>query len=129
MFFQNWLSTIEDFADYLYVYRQFPQSTLSATTTTAAVRKAAAQDYIKGLNLGEVDMKRARHVTDFPSFVHVFTHLRLTMHTYHFRIEVDEGEDFDLECAGIPARKWVNTDDMEGETLSTGMRRCWQLLQ
>ena len=51
------------------------------------------------------------------------------MHTYHFQIKIEVDQNLNLELAGTPARKWVDGDDMEGETLSTGMRRCWQLLQ
>jgi A/G-specific adenine glycosylase len=75
---------------------------------------------------------RASLVASFDPIVHVFTHLRLTMHTYHYRIDVgDEVGDRDEEslvCSGLPVRKWVATGDMEGETLSTGMRKCWGLV-
>jgi A/G-specific adenine glycosylase len=54
------------------------------------------------------------------------------MYIYHYHIDVgdevrDSGEE-SLVCSGLPLRKWVATGDMEGETLSTGMRKCWELV-
>jgi A/G-specific adenine glycosylase len=48
------------------------------------------------------------------------------MHAYHYRIDATGGDD--LACEGLPARKWVGEEDMEGETLSTGMKKCWDLV-
>lgn len=106
---------------------QFPQTTLSASDTTAAKRKTAAQEYLLGLTAGAVDMSKARHITSFDPFVHVFTHLRLTMHAHHYRI-TDKAEADNLTCEGTPVRKWVKTSSMDDETLSTGMRKCWDLI-
>jgi A/G-specific adenine glycosylase len=106
---------------------QFPQTTLSAHDTTARDRKTSAQDYISTLDAGGVDMSNARFIARFDPLVHVFTHLKLTMHAYHYRITDDVDAD-SLACTGAPTRKWVNTDSMDGETLSTGMRKCWELI-
>jgi A/G-specific adenine glycosylase len=106
---------------------QFPQTTLSAPDTTAAKRKTAAQESILGLTAGAVDMSKARHIASFDPFVHVFTHLRLTMHAHHYRI-TDKAEADNLTCEGTPVRKWVKTSSMDNETLSTGMRKCWDLI-
>ncbi|KAH6629660.1 DNA glycosylase [Boeremia exigua] len=105
---------------------QFPQVTLSAPDTASA-RKTSAQQYVSGLTAGGIDMTAARHTTSFDPLVHVFTHLRLTMHAYHFRI-TDKPDADALLCSGAPARKWVNTSAMDNETLSTGMRKCWALV-
>jgi A/G-specific adenine glycosylase len=72
-------------------------------------------------------MSKARYINSFPPLVHVFTHLRLTMHAYHYRV-TDKAEADSLTCSGVPARKWVDTNSMNNETLSTGMRKCWELL-
>lgn len=106
---------------------QFPQTTLSATVTTAASRRTSAQEYILSLDAGGVDMTKARHIASFDPFVHVFTHLRLTMHAYHYRV-TDKAYAANLLCSGAPARKWVNASSMDNETLSTGMRKCWELI-
>lgn len=75
--------------------------------------------YVSNLKLGNPALKDVR---DLGSLVHVFTHLKLTMHVCHIRLET---EDEALE--GTSGRKWVATENIEGETLSTGMRRCWEL--
>ncbi|KAH7084452.1 DNA glycosylase [Paraphoma chrysanthemicola] len=107
---------------------QFPQSTLSTPTTTPAQRKASALKYISGLQLGNMDMSKADYVASFDPLVHVFTHIRLTMHAYHFRIACDKAEDVALVHAGPPSRRWVETEAMDQQTLSTGMRKCWDLV-
>ncbi|KAF1361446.1 A/G-specific adenine glycosylase [Lizonia empirigonia] len=106
---------------------QFPQTTLSESDATAAYRKSSAQKYVSSLRAGDVNMHRARYITGFDPLVHVFTHLKLTMHSYHYRV-TDNAEADSLTCSGAPARKWVSTEDMDNETLSTGMRKCWELI-
>ncbi|KAF1923317.1 DNA glycosylase [Didymella exigua CBS 183.55] len=106
---------------------QFPQATLSAADMTAASRKASAQKYLSSLSVSGVDMTKARHIASFDPLVHVFTHLRLTMHAYRYRI-ADKAEADSLTCTGAPARKWVTASSMDNETLSTGMRKCWELI-
>ncbi|KAJ4359275.1 hypothetical protein N0V95_002286 [Ascochyta clinopodiicola] len=106
---------------------QFPQTMLSDSDTTAAHRKTSAQKYLSSLIAGGVDLGKARYVTSFDPLLHVFTHLKLTMHAYHYRI-TDKTEADSLVCDGTPARKWVSTNSMDNETLSTGMRKCWELV-
>lgn len=106
---------------------QFPQTTLSTSDTTAALRRTSAQKHVSSLTAGGIDMAKARHVASFDPLVHVFTHLRLTMHAHHYRIS-DTTEAGGLTCSGAPARKWVDTSCMDNETLSTGMRKCWELV-
>ncbi|KAF2028312.1 DNA glycosylase [Setomelanomma holmii] len=107
---------------------QFPQSTQSTPTTTPAQRKASALKFMSSLNLGSFDMSKVRYVAAFDPLVHVFTHIRLTMFAYHFRVSCDKLEDVALVHAGPPARKWIENDAMDQQTLSTGMRRCWDLV-
>lgn len=112
-------------------YRQFPQATLPSEPTTPSSRQILAQKHISNLELGDldVDMSEAQYVTSFPPLVHVFTHLRLTMHAVHYRLATDKASDIDLICKGPPARRWIDTESMDGETLSTGMRKCWDLIR
>ncbi|KAH7359833.1 DNA glycosylase [Pyrenochaeta sp. MPI-SDFR-AT-0127] len=107
---------------------QFPQSTLSASQATPSHRKTSAQQYIASIDIGGIDMSKAEYVAALPPLVHVFTHLKLTMHAYQFRITANEAEGFALICNGTPARKWVDTESMGDETLSTGMHKCWELV-
>lgn len=73
-------------------------------------------------------MSEATHVAELDSLVHVFSHLKLTMHVQLFRVKTDQAEGVDYTVHSAPARKWVGTDSMENETLSTGMRRCFELI-
>ncbi|KAH3970536.1 hypothetical protein HBI56_139490 [Parastagonospora nodorum] len=107
---------------------QFPQCTLSASKSTSASRKASAQKYLSSLSIGDVDAGDAVHVAAFPSLVHVFTHIRLTMHVHQFSIACDDIEGFVSDDVGPPARRWVETESMDEQTLSTGMRKCWDLI-
>ncbi|KAF1838924.1 DNA glycosylase [Decorospora gaudefroyi] len=107
---------------------QFPQSSLAASQNTPSQRKISAQKYVSGLDLGAVDMTKAHYVASFPPLVHIFTHLKLTMHAYRYSIQVDNADDIELICKGPPARRWVDTNAMNNETLSTGMRKCWELV-
>jgi A/G-specific adenine glycosylase len=50
------------------------------------------------------------------------------MHTYQYRIDADNAGDVELICKGPPTRKWVDSRSMDNETLSTGMRKCWDLI-
>jgi A/G-specific adenine glycosylase len=111
-----------------FMCRQFPQSTLSSSSNTPASRKASAQKYIASLGVDDVDMSKADHVAAYPPLVHVFTHIRLTMHVYHFSVTVDDDEDIQFEHVGPPARRWVDAESMDEQTLSTGMRKCWDLV-
>jgi A/G-specific adenine glycosylase len=83
---------------------------------------------MSSLDNGELDVNEARYVTHFPPLTHVFTHLKLTMHAYQYRIAAEHTEQAALTCKGPPARKWVDADAMDDETLSTGMRKCWELI-
>jgi A/G-specific adenine glycosylase len=107
-------------------YRQFPQSKLSATTT-ATSRKVAASEYLSSLNTGTTDMGTAQCVAAFPALVHVFTHIRLTMHVIHFAVSYDDIDEANINDES-PARRWVETSSMSEQTLSTGMRKCWDLV-
>jgi A/G-specific adenine glycosylase len=101
---------------------------LTASQKTPQQRKTSAQQYISGLDAGAIDMSKARYVAGFPPLVHVFSHLKLTMHTYRYRIDADNAGEVELACKGPPARKWVDGESMGNETLSTGMRKCWDLI-
>ncbi|KAH9870834.1 hypothetical protein J1614_006406 [Plenodomus biglobosus] len=109
---------------------QFPQSTLTASQNTPSLRKTAAQKYTSSLAVGDIDMSHAEYVTAFPPLVHVFTHIRLTMYAYHYRIAgADTTGDIDITCQEQPTRKLVDAGSMGTETLSTGMRKCWDMIQ
>jgi A/G-specific adenine glycosylase len=47
------------------------------------------------------------------------------MHVYQFEVSGNDTEDDDT---GPPTRKWVEGAAMSQQTLSTGMRKCWDLI-
>lgn len=100
---------------------------LSKSANTPSQREIAARKHITSVKLSKADMEKATLVANYSPLVHVFTHLKLTMHIYEFRLDVEDTDDADLDCAGQPARKWVDTASVDAETLSTGMRKCWAL--
>ncbi|KAF2010362.1 hypothetical protein BU24DRAFT_427495 [Aaosphaeria arxii CBS 175.79] len=110
---------------------QFPQRTLSTSDNTTSGRKASAVDYVSTLEVGNLDehADSIQHVGEIGSIVHVFSHLKLTMHVQHFQIRIAVSESLADSEKGTPKRaKWVATEAMDEETLSTGMRRCWDLV-
>lgn len=89
----------------------------------------SAQKLVSGLDGGPIDLINAKHHTELSSLVHIFSHLKLTMHVHLFSVEADiDGMDTSLAFPGPPRRKWVDTEAMENESLSTGMQRCWKLV-
>lgn len=112
--------------------RQFPQLALEGSDVSTSKRRALAEAYICTLSTDKsIDMSKAEYIAAFPPLVHIFTHIRLTMHAYHYRIAMGKAGPTNItrskEPTG-PVRKWVAPDAMENETLSTGMRKCWDLV-
>ncbi|KAL6703386.1 hypothetical protein ACN47E_009728 [Coniothyrium glycines] len=107
---------------------QFPQELLEDANATPSQRKISAEERIKRLGIGGTNLRRPHHVAAFPPLTHVFTHLRMTMYAYHYRITTDKAEDAVVEHVDAPIHKWVEAGTMDSETLSTGMRKCWNLV-
>jgi A/G-specific adenine glycosylase len=107
---------------------QFPQAPLSRTSSLSATeRKAEAKKFVSIQNLGTTDTSKAKYLGEVDSLLHVFSHLRLTMHVHRFQIDEDT-KTAGLELPLPGPRKWICTGDMGNQTLSTGMRRCWELV-
>ncbi|KAF2713321.1 DNA glycosylase [Pleomassaria siparia CBS 279.74] len=105
---------------------QFPQTTIPASSSTLE-RKTAAKKFVSTLDGGDVDLSKLEHIGELDSLLHVFTHLKLTMHVHMFSNSTDTSAT--TADAAARGRKWVATAAMDSETLSTGMRRCWTLAQ
>ncbi|KZZ91727.1 A/G-specific adenine glycosylase [Moelleriella libera RCEF 2490] len=106
---------------------------------TSKQRIILATEFAAGLferTGGQRGRPRLRHVADLGSVPWVFSHLKLTMHVHLFTLsdydgdgEQHEGEEEEEECTlrcGDDAR-W--TADVEGESMGTGMRKCWALVR
>jgi A/G-specific adenine glycosylase len=108
---------------------QFPQNSLSCTMDTPESRRISAQKWLSAL--GIANLEKATHIAELGTLVHVFSHLKLTMHVQLFRLQADKAKLY-LETQSdfheTQARRWVEATAMEDETLSTGMRRCWALV-
>ncbi|KAK2039633.1 DNA glycosylase [Colletotrichum somersetense] len=113
-----------------------PPPTATTASSTASSRKRDAQGYVSGLLLlgdGEGDggkkpkagrRPRVRHAGDLGSVPWLFSHIKLTMHVHLFEVE-GEGE-----CVSTHARhRWATAEEVDEESMGTGMRKCWALVK
>jgi A/G-specific adenine glycosylase len=109
---------------------EFPSYILpDSNDSTAKTRKGEAERYVSELKAGAAptNVKRLKYVTELGSVPWLFSHLKLTMHVHLFELdEPDGGDDKGLSDAGIISR-W--SGDVDEESMGTGMRKCWALVQ
>lgn len=91
--------------------------------------------------------------TNLGSITHIFSHLHLTMHVYSIALRpdsavreisnqqetsttmttttttADKNKNFGSRLGDMATRRWANVDQVEAETMGTGMRNCWLALQ
>ncbi|KAK1992043.1 DNA glycosylase [Colletotrichum falcatum] len=114
---------------------ELPSHTLpaGAAGSTAPSRKRDAQGYVAGLLLGDGGGEkpkaragpRARHVGDLGGVPWLFSHIKLTMHVHLFEVDGEEGG-----CASSHARhRWATAEEVDEESMGTGMRKCWALVR
>lgn len=94
---------------------EFPSSILPTNDLAPAKRKQLAKDHTSSL-VG----KDVKYVADLGSVPWLFSHIKLTMHVYLFIL--DEGGDVDAKD-----KRW--TEDVDSESMGTGMRKCWDLVK
>ncbi|SPO28378.1 related to A/G-specific adenine DNA glycosylase [Ustilago trichophora] len=86
------------------------------------------------------------------SITHIFSHLHLTMHVYKVILgepcgntkldgvkrdgnkaktdgEGEKNKNFGSKLSDVAPRRWADADEVEAETMGTGMRNCWLALQ
>ncbi|UNI19356.1 hypothetical protein JDV02_005543 [Purpureocillium takamizusanense] len=70
-----------------------------------------------------------RHLGELGSVPWLFSHLRLTMHVHLFA--APEGADYNNnnKVAGGKSRPLRWSDDVDGESMGTGMHKCWALVK
>lgn len=98
---------------------EFPSKTLSNDEDykTAKQRAELAREYMETLFEGE---RLPTYVAELGSVPWLFSHLKLTMHVHLFR--------FDGDSVGVGNQaRW--SGDVEGESMGTGMRKCWALVK
>ncbi|EFQ36562.1 A/G-specific adenine glycosylase [Colletotrichum graminicola M1.001] len=116
---------------------ELPSHTLTPTaaSNTASSRKRDAQGYVSGLLLGggekqqkarAKDGPRARHVGDLGSVPWLFSHIKLTMHVHLFEVEGGEGGCVSSSHA---RHRWATAEEVDEESMGTGMRKCWALVK
>ncbi|KAK0724123.1 DNA glycosylase, partial [Lasiosphaeris hirsuta] len=114
---------------------EFPSRVLAASNDSAAgARRAGAAAYVSGLVSGAVKggaprgkRKREagpRHVGELGSIPWLFSHLKLTMHVHLFEVGHVDGAGSES-----PTSRWASPEDIEGESMGTGMRKCWTLIK
>ncbi|KAK1832986.1 A/G-specific adenine DNA glycosylase [Podospora conica] len=105
----------------------------STNDSKAEARKIKAMEYVASLVDGRgkaVKGKRKRdtpspkHVADLGSVPWLFSHLKLTMHVQLFELDGDVGEEPEDD-----QRRWASAEEVEQESMGTGMRKCWALVQ
>lgn len=116
---------------------EFPTATLPSDINPSkpAKRKQLAIDHVKSLpqlsDLGVAPTCKG----ELGSIDHVFSHLKLKMWVWRFVAQCGDGDD-GIEQAVADGgdtdeqkRKWSSTPEVEAESMGTGMRNCWVLVQ
>lgn len=98
---------------------------------TAAKRKSRAASFVSKLLIEHGDDEaatlRPKHVGELGSVPWLFSHLRLTMHVQLFNLQQ---ADCLLEIEAKDNRlKWASSEAVEQESMGTGMRKCWALVE
>ena len=116
---------------------ELPSLILPGTNdSTPKLRKKAAQEFVSGLLSSEGKGRPKdqsgklpaglRHVGELGSVPWLFSHIKLTMHVQFFELETETGDAEAFDISGRLSR-WASGDDIEQETMGTGMRQCWTL--
>ncbi|KAK5653647.1 hypothetical protein OQA88_8677 [Cercophora sp. LCS_1] len=123
---------------------ELPSYTLPATNdSTADFREEKAEEYVSSLMNGAdktgkgAEGKRKRPATkgmsmaaklksmgELDSVPWVFSHLKLTMHVHSFEVERSDVE----ACVG-PRSRWACAEEIDRESMGTGMKKCWSLVK
>lgn len=113
---------------------EFPSHILpEANDSTSASRKRTARDFVTSLfsrkhAAGTVERQNLglEYIGELGSVPWVFSHLKLMMHVHLFRLNTGT----DIPLAEDPRRRrWATPEAVEGETMGTGMRQCWKLIE
>lgn len=96
---------------------ELPSSTLPASNDSKkAARIAQANEYVGSLVQSQDDITHLGEVGVIPW---LFSHLRLTMHVHLFQVKSN----------GEIHGRWASRDQVEEESIGTGMRKCWTLVK
>ncbi|KAK3367831.1 DNA glycosylase [Podospora didyma] len=117
---------------------EFPSHILpDSNDSTAKERKAKALSHVEDLiadgkksNDNRKAAKKSgglKYMGELGSVPWVFSHLKLTMHVHLF--EHDDLDAVLLDEKDDTRKRWASSDDLEAESMGTGMRKCWTLVK
>ncbi|KAJ4191558.1 hypothetical protein NW755_004742 [Fusarium falciforme] len=110
---------------------EFPSYILQDSNegNTSAKRKSKALAYLSKIG-GEHGHKtsKAKHVGELGSVPWLFSHLKLTMHVHLFSLQDDDWLS-DSESLKKSRLRWASSDEVDDESMGTGMRKCWSLVK
>ncbi|KUI52543.1 A/G-specific adenine DNA glycosylase [Cytospora mali] len=98
-------------------------------TTSGAKRKLIAREFVTGLFEATDRAAGLKHRGELGSLPWVFSHLKLTMHIHVFQLEDDIDQIAQALGQDAGRYQWADAESVEQETMGTGMRRCWKLIE
>jgi A/G-specific adenine glycosylase len=110
---------------------ELPSHTLPETNSgTTKTRKLKSVSYVAGLVGGESGKRgraqgsSSKHLAELGSVPWLFSHLKLTMHVQVFELD---------DVGGLPEvgarERWASAEDIDNESMGTGMKKCWTLVK
>ncbi len=98
--------------------------------TKFKVRQSKAIQHVTSL-LHESSKSQVKHIGEIGSLPWQFSHMKLTMHVHVFDLSQARGASASdcLSDAKEPQRKWVSSEELDLESMGTGMRKCWALVK
>ncbi|KAM0278156.1 hypothetical protein ACHAQH_005354 [Verticillium albo-atrum] len=97
---------------------ELPSKTLSDDGPTSSVRATMAKAHAGNLLGKEASVK---HKGELGTVPWLFSHLKLTMHVHLF--ELTNGDPIPRD------ERWATSEEVEAESMGTGMRKCWALVK
>ncbi|KUI73605.1 A/G-specific adenine DNA glycosylase [Cytospora mali] len=98
-------------------------------TTSGTKRKLIAREFVTGLFEATDRAAGLKHRGELGSIPWVFSHLKLTMHVHVFQLEDDINQIAQALGQDAGRYQWADAESVEQETMGTGMRRCWKLIE
>ncbi|KAG7115304.1 Adenine DNA glycosylase like protein [Verticillium longisporum] len=97
---------------------ELPSKILPDGAQTSSARVKMAKAHVASLLGKQASLKHAGELGTVPW---LFSHLKLTMHVHLFDLSGPDTASGD--------ERWATSDEVEAESMGTGMRKCWALVQ
>ncbi|KAH8677512.1 DNA glycosylase [Xylariales sp. PMI_506] len=105
---------------------EFPSHILpDSNNSTTKGRKAEALRFVEDLVSASVKKGELRYSGELGNVPWLFSHLRLTMYVHLFELNDIDGDG--LSFSSVSRKRW--SGDVDQESMGTGMRKCWSLIQ